>query len=193
MLKKYKTSFESYIGGYYIDNKICDSIVEYFKTNKDKSYEGFFVKRGKNLVDKKIKDSIDIGISPTNYDSPLAEYRNALQSCLDSYCKTYKSIQGGAHFNINFPYVIQHYPPGGGYKNLHYEAVDKNTSDRVLVFMTYLNDVAKAGTEFPYQKLITPCKKGLTLIWPPGFTHPHKGVVNKTKEKYIVTGWFTYD
>ena len=161
--------------------------------NKDKAYEGFFTRKGKFHVDKKVKNSIDLSISHTNYDSPLNEYRSSLQSCLDDYCKTYKSIQGGAHFNVNVPYNIQYYPPGGGYKNLHYESVGRSTSDRVLVFMTYLNDVPKAGTEFPYQKLTTPCKKGLTLIWPPGFTHPHKGVVNKTKEKYIVTGWFTYD
>ena len=40
-------------------------------------------------------------------------------------------------------------------------------------------------------KIKTKAKKGLTLIWL-DFTHTHKGVVSKTKEKYIVTGWFVY-
>ena len=57
--------------------------------------------------------------------------------------------------------------------------------------MTYLNDVEDGGTEFYYQKLKTKAKKGLTLIWPTDFTHTHRGIVSKTKEKYIVTGWFT--
>jgi hypothetical protein len=34
--------------------------------------------------------------------------------------------------------------------------------------MTYLNDVDDGGTDFLYQKLTTPAKKGLTLIWPAG-------------------------
>ena len=63
---------------------------------------------------------------------------------------------------------------------------------RSLVFMTYLNDVEDGGTEFLYQNLTIPAKKGLTLIWPAFFTHTHKGQISKTKEKYIVTGWFNH-
>ena len=58
--------------------------------------------------------------------------------------------------------------------------------------MTYLNTVDNAGTEFYYQKLKIPCKKGLTLIWPSDFTHTHKGIINEKKEKYILTGWLNY-
>ena len=56
--------------------------------------------------------------------------------------------------------------------------------------MTYLNDLEKGGTEFKYQKITTPSKKGLTLIWPTDFTHTHKSeIVNK--EKIIITGWLS--
>jgi hypothetical protein len=58
--------------------------------------------------------------------------------------------------------------------------------------MTYLNTVENGGTEFMYQKLKTPAKKGLTLIWPTDFTHTHRGVINKDKEKYVATGWCSY-
>ena len=58
--------------------------------------------------------------------------------------------------------------------------------------MTYLNNVDNGGTEFLFQKLKIPAKKGLTLIWPSDFTHTHRGVVSKTQEKYIVTGWMNY-
>ena len=58
--------------------------------------------------------------------------------------------------------------------------------------MTYLNDVKNGGTEFMYQKLKAPAKKGLTLIWPTDWTHTHRGVISKKQEKYIVTGWFSY-
>ena len=58
--------------------------------------------------------------------------------------------------------------------------------------MTYLNDVPDAGTHFKYQDLTTPAEKGLTLIWPTDFTHPHKGQITKHHEKYIITGWLGF-
>jgi len=80
-----------------------------------------------------------------------------------------------------------------GFNYYHYERDDLSTCSRNLVFMTYLNDVEDGGTQFKYQNLITPAKKGLTLIWPTDFTHTHRGVISQTKEKYIVTGWYTYN
>ena len=59
--------------------------------------------------------------------------------------------------------------------------------------MTYLNNVPNGGTMFKYQKLISPAKKGLTLLWPPDFSHTHKGEISKTHEKYIATGWLNFD
>ena len=43
-----------------------------------------------------------------------------------------------------------------------------------------------------YQKLKTPAKKGLTIIWPAEWTHTHRGIVSNTKEKIIVTGWYNF-
>jgi hypothetical protein len=65
----------------------------------------------------------------------------------------------------------------------------KQNMDRVLVFMTYLNDVKDGGTHFKYQKVTTPAIKGLTIIWPPDWTHTHKGQISDDK-KIIATGWF---
>jgi hypothetical protein len=59
--------------------------------------------------------------------------------------------------------------------------------------MTYLNDVPNGGTEFYYQGLKSPAKKGLTLIWPADWTHTHRGIVDDKNEKYIVTGWYNYE
>ena len=57
--------------------------------------------------------------------------------------------------------------------------------------MLYLNTINnKGGTEFPYQKITFNAIKGNLIIWPADFTHPHKGVISETEEKYIVTGWF---
>ena len=59
--------------------------------------------------------------------------------------------------------------------------------------MTYLNTLDNAGTEFYHQKIITPCQKGLTIIWPAHWTHTHKGVTNYVSDKYIITGWYSFN
>ena len=56
--------------------------------------------------------------------------------------------------------------------------------------MLYCNTLKKGGTHFPFQEKTLTAKKGKLIIWPSDFTHPHVGVISKTQEKYIVTGWF---
>ena len=88
--------------------------------------------------------------------------------------------------------MIQHYKPGQGFKAWHTERANV-TMNRSLVYMTYLNDVPDGGTQFYYQDMTVEAKKGKTLIWPADFTHIHKSQISYEHEKYITTGWFSYD
>jgi len=142
------------------------------------------------LVKKETKDSTDISIDNYNIDEEIIEYRRELQKVLDLYQKRYTPVKDLASFNIE-SFNIQKYPKNGGYKTWHNERKSLGTSKRVLTFMTYLNDIVDGGTEFMYQKLTTPAKKGLTLIWPVDFTHIHRSQICD-KEKIITTGWFYY-
>ena len=74
----------------------------------------------------------------------------------------------------------------------HYESGSINSCERILVYMTYLND-CEGGTRFLYQGLDVIPKKGKTIIWPAGFTHTHKGVIDHNYEKWIATGWIVMD
>jgi len=178
----------SFIDGHYIDEKICDDLLKYFKSNKSKWKRGLL---GTGL-DLEKKDSYDLSIDYNRYDEPFKQYRDGLHICLSNYIKKYSYVNNYEHFNIVDNYNIQYYPPKAGFKVWHFERSAFENRHRILTFMTYLNDVKDGGTEFLYQKLKIPAKKGLTLIWPVDFTHTHKGIVSKTNEKYIVTGWYGY-
>jgi hypothetical protein len=192
-MKEYKTNFDSFIGGWFIPDKICDDLIKYFKKNKKYSFKGTqYSVDGELIVDIERKQSTDLAILPNNFEPPFFEYREYLQKCLEKYIERYPESANTSHFNINGTYQIQHYPPGGGFKVWHAESTSKLLSSRHLVFMTYLNNVKNAGTEFKFQKLKTPCQKGLTLIWPSSFIHTHRGIISKTEEKYIITGWYTF-
>tara|TARA_R110002012_G_scaffold173707_1_gene338505 strand:+ start:2994 stop:3560 length:567 start_codon:yes stop_codon:yes gene_type:complete len=185
-MKKHNFDKNTHIQGYYIPNKICDNLITFFNKKKHRQIIGT---TGYG-VRKDVKDSIDIGLS--YFDSALDDYNVHLQKCVSEYEKTYIGLVGAGRY---VPYKeevnIQFYKPGGGFKKWHFERTIHN-QDRLLVFMTYLNDVPNGGTEFFYQKTTSPAKKGLTIIWPAEFTHLHRGQIAK-HDKYIVTGWYTFE
>ena len=145
-------------------------------------------------VVKDIKDSQDIVIHRNSEEYPFNLYKLEIQKCLDQYLSIYPEIvRLLAPFSLQENYMIQRYEPNAGYRLLHCERSLPMSSNRVFVFMTYLNTVKNAGTEFPFQNQITECDMGRTVIWPGEWTHPHKGVINKDKVKYIITGWLGFE
>ena len=185
-LKEHKFPYESFIGGWYLPEKICDDIIEIFKNNKQFWEPG---RLGYDDIDPNRKESTDISISTVNSDYPFNDYKKYLSQIKKNYEAKYQVLKESWEYDID-NYNIQYYKPKQGFKIWHCERSDPN--HRVLVFMTYLNDVEDGGTEFFYQKITTPAKKGLTLIWPTDFTHTHKGQISEKHEKFIVTGWLTF-
>ena len=187
--KEEKLPFDSFIGGWYMPEALCDSIVQYHKDNKQLHFQG----RQAGTVDKDVKDSIDISIKMglDFKDKELFKnYLDKLYKMVNLYQERYIEYKESNYFGVCEQFPIQYYPPNGGFKTWHCERMEHR--NRMLVFMTYLNDVENAGTEFKYQKLKTKSKKGLTLIWPTDVTHTHRGIISQSNEKYIVTGWLGY-
>ena len=193
-LKEYDLPFESFIGGWFIPNSICDKMIEFYNNNKHMVETGFYKEirdDGIQKIDKEVKESEDLLLHGGYPFYPTNLYLTDLQKCLVNYCTRYSEANEVQEFGIT-QYNMQYYPPGGGFKKLHCERGSEGRGKRHLVFMTYLNDLPNGGTEFHYQNIKTEAKKGLTLIFPTDWTHSHKGVISKTHEKYIVTGWYHY-
>jgi hypothetical protein len=185
------TPHSSLIGGYFIDNHLCDKLIEFTKNSKRDA--GVVYDAGKERIDKKIKDSEDLRLDET---SELGKkYVSELGDCLKLYLKKYPHINQIKKFGLYEQINIQYYKKGGGYKDWHCEnsfAGTKVQNNRYLVYMTYLNSIADGGTEFALQQLYVPAIKGLTLFWSAWNSHLHRSKVTHTSEKYIVTGWIGF-
>ena len=186
-MQEEKFKLDSFIGGWYIDTKICKDLIKFYESKKHRQMEG----ESDFKVNKNFKDSLDISLAPS--DSALDDYQIALNECLKLYMKKYSETSNFYQRYDNFREVIniQRYLPKQGFKTWHTERSNLKSSKRCLVFMTYLNDVKNGGTEFKYQKIKTEAKEGLTLIWPSDFTHTHRGIIAK-ETKYIITGWYSF-
>jgi len=189
----------NFIEAFEVDADICDSLIALHKQGSKMG----IVQKGKLgtpeglAVDKSKKDSSDLGLV-TVPDELLTEYRMPeyfaqLQGCINQYIEKYPALEKVGPCAISESPIIQYYPPGGGFKMEHYERTGWSTSTRMLVWMTYLNDVTDGGgTHFYHQDLTVDARKGKTVIWPPDFTHSHAGVVSPTQSKYIITGWLNF-
>lgn len=190
-MKEHDFPFKSFIGGWYIPEYICDKLIFYFNQNKSQSFKGTIGLADRERVDTSLKDSTDLRISINETNPVIVSYRKHLNAVIANYQNKYDILKTVCNYGVNENYNIQHYSPGGGFKIFHSERTGLTAGGRFLVFMTYLNDVEDGGTEFKYQNIISPAKKGLTLIWPAEWTHCHRGVVSQY-DKYIITGWIHY-
>lgn len=181
----------TFIKGWFIEETACDNLVKYFEENKSLQIEG----KTSNGVNKKVKISTDIGINPkVQPPDELVSYFTELTKALKQYKKTYPALDSIIKgWGVTEGCNIQKYLPNEGYFATHCESPTLGTCHRMLVFTTYLNDVNDGGeTEFPNEKLKVKAQKGLTVFFPPDWTHPHRGVISPTETKYIITGWYSH-
>jgi hypothetical protein len=192
-VKEYKLNKNNnFIDGYYLsDLSICDNLISLFKNSKNKVAG----KTGYG-VDKTVKDSTDLHlyINDIANSEVLTNYFKELSNCLNLYKQKYKFCdENNKSWGLQNDFNIQKYKSSQAYHGWHTERDGKETSNRHLAFMTYLNDVEKGGeTEWYYQNLKIKPEKGLTVIWSADWTFTHKGHTTIDEDKYIITGWYEF-
>ena len=187
---------EGFVRAYKLPANMCDQIVEIYNNAPDRfKNSGEVIKGGRVTSSDSVKKSTDLIVSAEKErpDSVLGTYFKCIGRCFKDYMKEFKILDTEIPVGIKEGTAIQYYKPSEGYYQWHFERhYSSPGSERVAVFMTYLNDVEEAGTDFLYQKFTTQASKGLTLIWPADWTHTHKGQISEKHEKYIITGWISW-
>ena len=191
---------KDFIGRTECSEDIVKGLIEFFCDNEKHHKKGITGKAiGKDFefaVHEQVKESIDLTCDLRllhQYDV-WKDYKKHLYESLNKYVDHFTQLKDMNNFDIIEPINIQHYPIGGGYKMEHCERGGgfDLTIKRVLVFMTYLNDVEDGGTHFKYFNHTEKATRGKTIIWPADWTHTHSGQISKTKPKIISTGWFSH-
>lgn len=87
---------------------------------------------------------------------------------------------------------IKKYDQGIGEFDWHIDATTVDSCKRILVMFFYLNDVEIGGEtafDLGHQQVGVEPKAGSVVCFPPFWTHPHKGCIPKSSDKYVISSY----
>lgn len=169
--------------------ELCDAAIERFEANTDDQYEGRIGQLAEK--DRSIKKSTDLVVSgkPHWKDIDQALFRSMGQAILE-FRESYPYFKGPFK---DMGYAIQRTLPDEHY-HWHIDGGSHDFSQRQLVAVWYLNDVEGPGgeTEFLFQDIKIKPEQGKLVLFPPFWTHEHRGVTLHKGVKYIATTWVVF-
>lgn len=174
----------------------CSAVIDYFEMAQQKGLGLTRQMQDPNTA-KTIKDDMqiyahsEVGI---HYTDNLINTFNSVfwANVYPEYANKFSILKTHSP-HTNYAFKVQKTEVGQGYHVWHAENTSRESTNRLLTWILYLNDVEEGGeTEFLYYpKRIKP-KTGRLILWPAGFTHTHRGNPPISNTKYVVTGWLEY-
>ena len=172
-----------------IPAQACKQMIERFEHHKEDQYQGRIGQLAQK--DQSIKKSTDLVVSDKEH---WKDIDRGLFSSLGVAIKEFRETY--PYFKEPFKdmgYAIQRTEPGEHY-HWHIDGGSHEFSQRQLVALWYLNDVEGPGgeTEFLFQDVKIKPEAGKLILFPPFWTHEHRGVTLEKGVKYIATTWVVF-
>ena len=169
--------------------EVCAEIVRRFEANPEHQYQGRIGQTQSR--DLSIKRSTDMTVSdkPQWKDIDHILFRS-MGAALGRIRERFPFFKGPFK---DMGYAIQRTNPGE-YYHWHIDGGSHEFSYRQLVAVWYLNDVPGPGgeTEFLFQGVKVRPEQGKLVLFPPFWTHEHRGVTLQRGVKYIATTWVVF-
>jgi len=168
---------------------ICQEIIRRFEANPAQQYAGRIGQVAQH--DVSIKRSTDLVVSGNE------KWGDVDQILMRSTGLAVRTVREKfPYFNGHFKdmgYNVQRTDSGEFY-HWHIDGGSHEFSQRQLVIIWYLNDVAGPGgeTEFLFQDVSIKPQEGKMLLFPPFWTHEHRGAMLLAGVKYIATTWVVF-
>lgn len=168
---------------------LCRDMIQRFEAHQDEQYAGRIGQTA--YQDSSIKKSTDLVVSGKEH---WKDVDNNLFRSLGLALKEFREVY--PYFKGPFKdmgYAIQRTNPNEHY-HWHIDGGSHEFSHRQLVALWYLNDVEGPGgeTEFLFQDVRIKPETGKLLLFPPFWTHEHRGVTLGKGVKYIATTWVIF-
>ncbi len=168
---------------------ICQEMIRRFEQDTENQYQG---RIGQTLSEEQsIKRSTDLVTSgKENWQDLDKELFRSLGKTIQEFRENHPFFKGAFKDN---GYAIQRTNTDEFY-HWHIDGGSHEFAQRQLVAVWYLNDVDGPGgeTEFSYQQVKVKPEAGKFCLFPPFWTHEHRGVTLEKGVKYIATTWIVF-
>jgi Rps23 Pro-64 3,4-dihydroxylase Tpa1-like proline 4-hydroxylase len=165
---------------------VCSEMIDRFEKHSDEQYPG---RIGQTIDhDASVKRSTDLVLSGKPHWRDLdRELFRSLNLALAEFKQSYPFFAGPFK---DTGYAIQRTDPGEFY-HWHIDGGSHEFAMRQLVAIWYLNTLDAQGgeTEFQQQAVSITPEAGELVLFPPFWTHLHRGKTLQTGVKYIATTW----
>ncbi|NOY65875.1 MAG: 2OG-Fe(II) oxygenase [Gammaproteobacteria bacterium] len=168
---------------------ICEEMIRRFEEKKDQQYKGRIGQIQQE--DQSIKRSTDLVISGKDDWKDIDQFMfRSLGFAMRVLTPKFPYFKGPFK---DMGYAMQRTDPGEFY-HWHIDGGSHEFSQRQLVAVWYLNDVEGPGgkTEFSFQDVQIKPEQGKLLLFPPFWTHEHRGETLEKGVKYIATTWVVF-
>jgi hypothetical protein len=180
-----------------LSSELCQKFILAFEESDEKKPGVLYGPNGTSSTDS--KKSTDITFHPgylqhDTWGPLLSKLIGVLQKGKEDYIQRHSIAMSKLDpFDISPAFNMQRYNPQEGFLGWHCERASLSYSNRILVWMVYLNTLEDRGeTEFLYQHHFEEPKQGKLIIWPSDWMYTHRGISSPTQTKYILTGWFNH-
>jgi len=167
----------------------CEYMIQQFESHKEDQYLGRIGQMA--TEDTSIKKSTDMVVSGKEHFKDIDKALfTSIKDTLVEFREAYPFFKGPFK---DMGYAIQRTNPGEHY-HWHIDGGSHEFSQRQLVAVWYLNDVPGPGgeTEFLFQNVTVKPQQGKLVLFPPFWTHEHRGITLVKGVKYIATTWVVF-
>ncbi|MBT6331716.1 MAG: 2OG-Fe(II) oxygenase [Gammaproteobacteria bacterium] len=172
-----------------ISSEDCLDIINRFEDSEEDHYQG--------RVGQTFEENLDIKKSTDMVVSGKENWKDVDDLLFTSLAKALTGVKKQFDFFTgpfkDIGYAVQRTKPGEFF-HWHIDSGSHQFSDRQMVAIWYLNDVIGPGgeTEFLHQNVKIKPEAGKLILFPPFWTHEHRGVTLKKDIKYIATTWIVF-
>ncbi len=169
-----------------LDAQLCRGIIDRFERDPGK-WRGKIGRSGGVSHQEQIKSSWDLEILDEGpWRDVFQSIQPKIRACIRHYVSRSPILR-------SFPLQgsglkIQMYPQNQGYFRWHADSAGKDSRDRVVAMILYLNDVEQGGeTEFFHQRVKISPRAGHLLLFPAGWNYMHCGRTPESGDKYVIS------
>ena len=180
-----------------LDAEYCQTVIDYYNAQQGTRILNRQTANEKapkmNKDGSMLYDEGETGTFALSMNKILQPYYDCIHRCVDDYVSEFGIFENVNPIQLSHSIKIQHTRPSEGYHVWHCEHASRDTGQRALLAMVYLNNVDQGGeTEFLYQSRRIEARTGRVMFCPAGYTHTHRGNPPLSGDKYAITTWLEF-